>query len=165
MINPTLARDFTQAAGYRAIGTTDDVTTCELCGKSGLASTVIIEFTDENGEGDGEAYLGSDCAARKIAGRTDRKLAGKILQQAKGANLKRANAVANSRRFFDYYQPFIDRQENPQAREDRGCYIREYSRCNPVPQHLLGQVSHYDEAMEAVARHREIVATDGRSAL
>ena len=82
MNNPTLARDLSQAAGVRAVGTTDEVTACELCGKSGLASTVIIEFTGTEGDHDGEAYLGSDCAARAVAGRTDRKLAGKILQQA-----------------------------------------------------------------------------------
>ena len=54
-------------------------------GKEGLASTIIIEFLDENGSGDGEAYLGSDCAARKLAGRADRRLAAKITREAKAA--------------------------------------------------------------------------------
>lgn len=163
MINATLARDLKQ--GIRAVGITDEITTCELCGKTGLASTVIIEFTDADANGDGEAYLGSDCAARAVAGRTDRKLAAKISREALAADTRRASAVANSRRFFDYYQPFITRQENPQAREDRGCYIREYGRCNPIAQWDLGKVSHYDRAMEALARHREVIATGGRSAL
>lgn len=165
MINQTLARDFATAAGYRAVGTTDEVTTCELCGKTGLASTVIIEFLSDGGDGDGEAYLGSDCAARKLAGRTDRKLAARITREAQAANMKRASAVENSRRFFSYYQPFITRQENPQEQGDRGAYIREYGRCNPIPQWDLGKVSHYDRAMSALARHREVIATNGRSAL
>lgn len=164
MINPTLARDFDRAAACRAVGTSDDVTTCELCGKEGLASTIIIEFLDENGSGDGEAYLGSDCAARKLAGRADRRLAAKITREAKAADLKRTAAVDNSRRFLDYYGPFVARQENPAAKGDRGAFIREYTERNPLGRDRLDDEI-APRAVAALARHREVIATGGRSAL
>ena len=153
MINPTLARDFAQAAAYRAVGTSDEVTTCELCGKEGLASTVVIEFTDANGDGDGEAFLGSDCAARKLAGRADRKLAVKVTREAKGADLKRAGAVEFSRGHLAYYEPFLA--------QGQGAYIREYTRL-----HKTGMRPDFAEvALDSLARHREVIATGGRSAL
>ena len=153
MINATLARDFTRAAGYRAVGTSDDVTTCELCGREGLASTVVIEFTDENGEGEGEAFLGSDCAARKLAGRADRKLAVRITREAKGADLKRAGAVEFSRKHLAYYEPFLA--------QGQGAYIREYTRLNKTGM----RPDFAQAAFDSLARHREVIATGGRSAL
>lgn len=153
MINATLARDFTRAAGYRAVGTTDEVLECELCGKQNLHSTVIIEFLDENGDGDGEAFLGSDCAARKLAGRADRKLAAAITREAKGADLRRANAMRFSREHLAHYEPFLA--------QGQGAYIREYTCLNKT-----GERPDFAEvALDSLARHREVIATGGRSAL
>lgn len=43
------------------LGTTDDVTTCECCGKSNLTSTVALSIDD------GDAvYFGVTCAARAL---------------------------------------------------------------------------------------------------
>lgn len=44
------------------LGTTDDVTTCECCGKANLKSTVAIELQD----GDDAVYYGVTCAARAL---------------------------------------------------------------------------------------------------
>ncbi|MGV9546795.1 hypothetical protein [Streptomyces ardesiacus] len=55
---------------YKVLGTTDDVTTCELCGKQELKGTVALMPLDADGNEDGEAcYFGVSCAA-KAAGWT-----------------------------------------------------------------------------------------------
>ena len=47
---------------YRVLGTTDESTTCDYCGRVDLKSTVVLDL-------DGEiTYAGSDCAS-KMAGR------------------------------------------------------------------------------------------------
>lgn len=40
----------------------DEVTTCECCGKSNLKLTVVLS------NGEGEVFYGRDCAARKLLG-------------------------------------------------------------------------------------------------
>lgn len=50
---------------FRVRGTTDDITDCDLCGRAGLKSTVVLELLDAEGCGTGElVYAGSDCGAR-----------------------------------------------------------------------------------------------------
>lgn len=51
---------------YRFLGTCDDVTECDLCGRADLKSTVALQpLTD--GSPDGEVvYFGCDCAARAL---------------------------------------------------------------------------------------------------
>lgn len=50
---------------YRVAGTTDDVTTCELCSKPELKGTVMLVPLDADGNDDGEvSYFGTSCAAR-----------------------------------------------------------------------------------------------------
>lgn len=44
------------------LGTTDDVTTCDCCGRKDLKSTVALDL----GEGD-QVYYGVTCAARALA--------------------------------------------------------------------------------------------------
>lgn len=155
MNNPTLARDLTQAAGVRTVGTTDEVIECELCGKKNLSHTVIVEFLDENGDSDGEAFLGSDCAARKVAGRTDRKLAGKILQQAKAADLKRADAVRFSREMLAFF-------------EAAGATMNEKLDAYVAANKSLQRLSLLDQlkaTSASITRHEAVIATGGRSAL
>lgn len=43
---------------YRVLGTTDDTTTCGICGRDHLKATVVLDT------GDGEIYAGTGCAAR-----------------------------------------------------------------------------------------------------
>lgn len=55
---------------YKVLGTTDDVTACDLCGKPELKGTVVLMPLDVEGNEDGEAcYFGTSCAA-KAAGWT-----------------------------------------------------------------------------------------------
>ncbi len=54
---------------YRATGTTDDVTQCEICGKPELKGTVRLAVVDPDGNAVDEVYAGVTCAARR-AGRT-----------------------------------------------------------------------------------------------
>ena len=61
----------TQAITYTARGTTDDVTTCDICGRADLQRTVILEMTLADGSSEGVLYAGTDCAARR-AGRTEK---------------------------------------------------------------------------------------------
>ena len=50
---------------YKALGTSDDVTTCDLCGRDDLKSTIALQQLDIDGNAVGEVvYYGSDCGAR-----------------------------------------------------------------------------------------------------
>lgn len=78
-----------QAKAFRVLGTTDDVTTCEQCGRADLKSTVVLAALDPEGSEDGVIYAGSDCAA-KMAGWTQRD----IKDAAKRADRAAAEALA-----------------------------------------------------------------------
>ncbi|GAA3473869.1 hypothetical protein [Nonomuraea roseola] len=58
---------------YRVHGTTDDVTTCDLCGRVELKMTVIMIALDAEGNDLDAEYFGVDCAA-KAAGWTQGKV-------------------------------------------------------------------------------------------
>lgn len=49
---------------FRAIGLTDDVTTCECCGKQNLKRTVMMLQLDADGNGIDVFYFGTTCAER-----------------------------------------------------------------------------------------------------
>lgn len=53
---------------YRTAGTTDEITTCDACGRVELAGTVRLEIVTADGVVEGETYAGTSCAA-KLAGR------------------------------------------------------------------------------------------------
>jgi len=46
---------------WKVLGKSDEVTTCECCGKANLKLTVILT------NGEGEVRYGRDCAARALA--------------------------------------------------------------------------------------------------
>lgn len=70
---------------YTVKGTTDEVTTCELCGRVELKGTVVLIPLDEDGNPDGdECYFGTSCAA-KAAGWTQREVTKKITAAKKEA--------------------------------------------------------------------------------
>lgn len=58
---------------YRVAGFTDEITTCELCGKPELKGTVQMIALDADGNDDTDHYFGSSCAA-KAAGWTQKKV-------------------------------------------------------------------------------------------
>jgi hypothetical protein len=69
---------------FRFLGTTEEVTTCDLCGRKDLKNTVALE-PFEGGE---IVYYGSDCAARAI-GWTQRE----IVKAAQAADTLRREAA------------------------------------------------------------------------
>jgi hypothetical protein len=80
-----------------ARGTTDDVTTCEHCGKEDLKGTVRMVALDADGGEDGEQYMGVVCAAR-MTGRKSTE----IRTEAARADRAHADAVrAAHRAWFD----------------------------------------------------------------
>ncbi|WP_144121115.1 hypothetical protein [Catellatospora sichuanensis] len=78
----------TYTVTYVAMGMTDDVTTCEICGKPELKGTVRLMLVDSDGNSEGEVFAGVSCAAKR-AGRK----ATEIRTEAKRADKARENAV------------------------------------------------------------------------
>jgi hypothetical protein len=56
------------AATYRILGTTDEVTSCEHCGRVELKGTIVLGIVDADGNIEDRAYFGATCGA-KAAGR------------------------------------------------------------------------------------------------
>ncbi|WP_030248314.1 hypothetical protein [Streptomyces sp. NRRL S-455] len=70
------------ATAYRVIGTTDESTECDLCGKVELKATVMLVPLDADGNDDGDVcYFGTSCAA-KAAGWTVREVRAGIRRAA-----------------------------------------------------------------------------------
>lgn len=76
------------------LGTTDEVTTCDCCGKSSLKSTVAIQ-TD-----DAVVYFGVVCAARKIG--TDAKTVRTEAKRADDAKEAARRAAADAARRIEF---------------------------------------------------------------
>lgn len=77
----------TPTATYRAIGATDDCTTCDKCGKPHLKKTIILAILDADGNTEDVVYYGSTCATRATGIRK--------------TTLDRAVAAANNQRRID----------------------------------------------------------------
>lgn len=58
---------------YKVLGTTDEVTECEHCGRVELKGTIILGILDEDGNVEDRAYFGAVCGA-KAAGWTTKDL-------------------------------------------------------------------------------------------
>lgn len=78
---------------WQARGLTDDVTTCQHCGRENLKNTVRMVAVDADGGDDGDAYMGVVCAARM----TGRKSA-EIRTEAQRADRARDQAARDARR-------------------------------------------------------------------
>jgi len=88
----------------RFLGTTDEHTTCDCCGKSRLKHTVAIELSC----GD-VVYYGATCAARSInMVATDVHAATRVADRAKEAAAKAAEHAAWTARDLDW-QAALDR--------------------------------------------------------
>lgn len=73
------------AQRFRILGTTQDVTNCECCGRVGLKKTVVLGVLDADGVVMCETHYGVDCAARAtgfgaaaIKARAEGKTAGRV---------------------------------------------------------------------------------------
>ena len=70
------------APAFRVLGTTDEITACEHCGRVDLKGTIILGALDVDGNVEGVTYFGAVCGARaagwtvkdlrKAAGEADR---------------------------------------------------------------------------------------------
>ena len=60
----TAAETETHTYRYKALGFTDDINTCDLCGRVELKGTVRLVIRDNQGDEDGEIYAGVTCAAK-----------------------------------------------------------------------------------------------------
>ena len=88
-------------ARYAVLGTTDDQTDCDLCGRTGLKSTVALR---DNLGTEPVVYFGSDCAAKaigwtvadvEVAART----ADRVAREAIDARNARARELESARWF------------------------------------------------------------------
>lgn len=85
---------------YRIHGTTDDTDTCEQCGKIELRSVVMLAVLDD-GEETGELiYVGTTCAARKLATRGVRTTAARV----RDASAAAARVMDRAREFADEFE-------------------------------------------------------------
>lgn len=84
--------DTTTDARWIAKGTTDDVTTCDHCGREELKGTVRMVAVNAEGEEQGESFMGSTCAANM----TGRPVAD-IRKEAKAADDDRRARLAAHR--------------------------------------------------------------------
>ncbi len=139
---------------YRVRGTTDDVTTCQQCGKPELKGTVILDILDADGNTEDITYAGTTCAAKM----TGLRITGaKIRQQAVAADYRRAEAVRTAREILAHYAPFEAKRPialgNAYWTANAG-FFRNHPDADAVAM-----------AQESLARHRETVATNGLSAL
>ena len=75
---------------FRIVGSTDEVTACECCGRQDLKGTVILVEVDQDGNQSQEMYFGCVCAA-KASGQTSKF----IKSEAKAADEAKAKARAS----------------------------------------------------------------------
>ncbi len=90
-------------ATYRVLGTTDEITRCEHCGRDDLRSTVVLAVLDDEGNDTGErVYFGSTCGAKAAGWTTARKFRedAAAADRAKGAAIRRARDA----RFAEWVQ-------------------------------------------------------------
>lgn len=86
-----------QVKVFRVLGTTDDITVCDQCGRDDLRSTVVLAELDADGNEIGITYMGSDCGAN-AAGWTQTR----VRAEARAADKARRDAErAAQRAAFD----------------------------------------------------------------
>lgn len=90
--------------GYRVAGTTDDVTTCDQCGREDLRMTVRLVIVKGDVE-DGELFVGSECATRFPAPGRKRRTRSAILAEAAAADRERIARREQARKMLDYLLP------------------------------------------------------------
>lgn len=138
----------TAAPAYRVRGTTDEMTTCQICGKPELKGTVILDILDEDGNTEDITYAGSTCAA-KLTGRKSASIKG----AAAAADLTRRQAVDFARQQLSWWEPI---EFNKPAIRDL------YFGSNPSAR---GKVNCIERVTEILREAREIIATNGLSAV
>jgi hypothetical protein len=94
----------TQAPKFRYIGTTDEQTQCDKCGRTELRSTVLVAELDQDGNVAEVLHYGSTCAARALSSRYGVKVTkAQVMNAAASAELDRRNAARDARDLLAYY--------------------------------------------------------------
>lgn len=93
---------------FRVLGTTDDVTACEHCGRVDLKGTIILGELDEDGNVDGITYFGAVCGARAAGWTTkDIRKAAKRADDEKRDAERQAIRDAAEKREAEFMAEFI----------------------------------------------------------
>lgn len=83
----------TAAKQFKVMGTTNDVTSCELCGRSDLHHTIVLVPLDADGNDAGApVYYGSECGARAAGWKQS-----EVVKAAKTADEAAVRAVQAAR--------------------------------------------------------------------
>lgn len=123
----------TTTAQYRYLGTTDDSTECEKCGKIELKSTVVLQPLDEEGTPEGDpVYYGSTCAARALAVKGGGR---EVTLRARGGHHDTLNAATDARRMLAHYGlPEAGDVDQDTLREAMVRYVRQHPRIHELVQ-------------------------------
>ena len=139
---------------YATRGTTDDVTTCQICGKAELKGTVILAILDADGNTEDVTYAGTSCAAKLASSSTGRPVTAKqIRDHAAGIDRQRARAVADATEKLGWWAPI---------EFDRQAIRDQYFTANPGAR---GNVNAIERVAEILRDARECIATGGLSAV
>jgi putative salt-induced outer membrane protein YdiY len=114
---------------YRILGTTDEITTCDLCSRAELKGTVQLGILDNAGNVTDSTFMGSDCASRaagwtrndiaKTAAAADR--AARAAAEAERQRNANAGRAAFECGYFAWLEAtYGTRDENKVLRENAG---------------------------------------------
>lgn len=119
-------------ARFRYIGTTDETTTCEKCGKVELRNTVMVMPLAEDGSDDGEVtYYGSTCAARALGVRGG---GAAVRKAADGARVQTLMAAHDALRVLRAYGlPLVGEMTEDQRRAAIRVYVSRNNTSNMAP--------------------------------
>ena len=98
----------TDSKAYKMIGITDEVTSCDCCGRTDLKRTVVLERTDDGVI----VYFGTTCGARAIGWTTK-----EFAAAAKDAQIERQRAIT---RFYNAHPASQKRQQSLKEHYDNG---------------------------------------------
>jgi len=100
---------------YRILGTTDDVTECELCGRTELKGSIVLAVLDADSNEAGIVYYGASCGARAAGWITkDVRTKAKAADDAK-REAARLAAEEESRKFCEARDGWIAANIAPDA--------------------------------------------------
>jgi hypothetical protein len=89
---------------HRYVGTTDEATECDLCHRTELKLTVILELLDADGNVEERVNYGTSCAAKVLRARTGTRLTTTaVLNGATNAEFVRRTADVDARRTLAHY--------------------------------------------------------------
>lgn len=142
---------------YVMLGTTDEHTQCESCGRPELRGTVVLGVLDADGNVEGVAYFGSTCAARALGRPARWGSANDLRNEAEALTAQVRAAAENARDFFAYYGYDTD------IAEVAALYREAHARAMWAPS--VSPAGWRSRAAEAIARHRAALVAAERLGL